>query len=356
MNSKDLEKYIGYSNLSIVEAMQKIDMTGNGILFIVDYLNQLIGTLTDGDIRRWLIKTGNLNASVSEVMNRNPCFLYETDSKQAVKVMTENKMRALPIINIENRVVDIVFNIYDESVDSSKMSSALKDVPVVIMAGGKGTRLQPYTNILPKPLIPIGNKPILEHIIEQFNRFGCEKFYLILNYKKNMIKAYFNELDHRYQIQYIDETEPLGTGGGLSLLRDKIDGTFFLSNCDILIKDDFYKMYQFHQQSGNKISMICSVKNFKLPYGVVHTGSQGIVESMEEKPTVSFFTNTGCYIIDSEILKEIPVNTSLGIPEIIDTYRKKGNQVRVYPIKESAWLDMGQIDELENMKRRLERI
>lgn len=354
MVNKKIEQYIGYPEMTIVEAMQKIDITGSGILFIVDREGRLIGSLTDGDIRRWLIKTGNLNTNISGIMNRKPYFFSDTCIASATKKMIEKKIRALPILNNECQIIDIVFNTYSKDEDIFELSQTLKNIPVVIMAGGKGTRLLPYTHVLPKPLIPIGDKTILERIMKQFDRFGCEQFYLLLYYKKNMIKAYFNELDHKYQIQYIDENEPLGTGGGLSLLKDKIKGTFILSNCDVLIKSDFSDIFEFHKKSKNKITMICSLKNFKIPYGIVKIGEQGTLGSMEEKPTLSFFTNTGCYVIDSEILDEIPEHTFIGLPEIIEAYRKKENRVNVYPINESEWLDMGQIDELEKMKRSFE--
>ena len=356
MEYKEIEKYIGYPEMMIVEAMQKIDRTGSGILFLVDKKGHLIGTLTDGDIRRWLIKTGDLKVMISNIMQNDPVFLFDADRVLAMEKMIENRVRALPIVNQEHQIIDIMFNTYNESEDGGVISHALKNISVVIMAGGKGTRLLPYTHVLPKPLIPIGDKPILEMIIDQFCKYGCEKFFLILNYKKNMIKAYFNELEHDYQIEYIEEKEPLGTGGGLSLLKDKLRGTFILSNCDILIRDDFSSMLDFHKNSGNKISMICSLKNFKIPYGIVHMGPHGAVESMEEKPTVSFFTNTGVYFIESEILEEIPNDTFMGFPEIIDRHRKHGNQVGVYPISESAWLDMGQAEELEKMKKNFEGI
>ncbi len=356
MNIKELEKYTGHSEMLIIDAMQKIDITGSGILFIVDKQKKLIGTLTDGDIRRWLIKTGNLNTKISEIMHNNPYYLMVQDRENALELMIEKQVRALPIINKQYQIVDIIFNTYNEKKNNYGITHILRDIPVVIMAGGKGTRLLPYTNILPKPLIPIGDKPILERVIEQFYKFGCEEFFLILNHKKNMIKAYFNEHEQKYKIQYIDEEKPLGTGGGLSLLKKKIRGTFILTNCDILIEDDFGEIIKFHKNNRNKISMICSLRKFKIPYGVIHMGSKGIVESIQEKPCISFFANTGCYIVDSEILEEIPDNTSIGFPDIIELYRKKGTQVGVYPINESAWLDMGQIDELEKMKKRFEGI
>lgn len=351
MEKRYIQDYIGYSKMTIVQAMQKIDITGGGILFIVDEDARLIGTLTDGDIRRWLIKTGNLNISISEVMQIHPYYVQELDRQQAKSELVKRQLRAIPIVNEQLEIVDIQFNTFCEQINISKSSNALKNVPVVIMAGGKGTRLLPYTNVLPKPLIPIGNKPIIERIIDQFRTFGCHKFYLILNYRRNMIKAYFNENQHDYQIEYIDEDIPLGTGGGLSLLKNKLRDTFILSNCDVLIRDDFSNIYQFHKQSENKISMICSVKNFKIPYGIVHTGINGAIESMEEKPTLSFYTNTGCYVVNPEVLEYIPDNTYADFPEIVNEYRQNGCKVGAYPINESAWLDMGQMDEFEKMKK-----
>ncbi len=354
MEHEEIEKYIGYPEMTIVDSMRKIDITSSGILFIVDPQRRLIGALTDGDIRRWLIKTGDLNINVSEIMQKNPYFLIGIDREQALKIMIEKRMRALPIIDEEHQVIDIVFNTYNSDHNVYSISQRLKDIPVVIMAGGKGTRLLPYTHVLPKPLIPIGDKPILERIIDQFCRYGCRNFYLILNYKKNMIKAYFNELNYKYHLEYIDEEKPLGTGGGLALLKNKINGPFILSNCDILVKENFSDIFEHHIKSGNRITMICSLKNFKIPYGIVHTGSNGTVTLMEEKPTISFFANTGCYIIDSEILNMVPDNNKIEFPEVIDNYRKKGNSVGVYPISEASWLDMGQIDELEKMRKSFE--
>lgn len=356
MENRELEKYTGSPEMTIVEAMQKIDVTGSGILFIVDEQMHLTGTLTDGDIRRWLIKTGNLKTDISEIMQSTPHFLLEAHREQALEIIIKNQLRALPIIDKEHKIVDIIFNAYRKSQGDHEISQALKDIPVVIMAGGKGTRLLPYTSILPKPLIPVGEKTILERIIEQFCRFGCEQFYIILNYKKNMIKAYFNEFEHNYHLFYIDEEEPLGTGGGLVLLKDKLKGSFILSNCDILINENFSNIYDYHKKNGNKVSMICSLRNFNIPYGIVHTGSKGIVESMEEKPAISFLANTGCYIVDSEILNEIPIGIPTDFPDILNIYREKGNQIGVYPISESAWLDMGQIDELEKMKKSFEEL
>ena len=223
-----------------------------------------------------------------------------------------------------------------------------------MMAGGKGTRLYPYTKILPKPLIPIGDIPIAEHIINHFREYGCRDFFLIVNHKKNMIKAYFNELDKDYNINYIEEEIPLGTGGGLSLLKGKISSTFILTNCDTLIEEDMAKIVKCHKERQNLITIVCALQNVQIPYGVVNVGNDGRIESMEEKPNLSFLTNTGCYIVEPEVIEKLETGKAIGFPEVVEKYKAKGAKVGVFPISERAWMDMGQMDELEKMKKRLE--
>ena len=227
------------------------------------------------------------------------------------------------------------------------------DVPVVIMAGGKGMRLQPYTNILPKPLIPIGEKTITEHIIDRFENAGCNKFSMIVNYKKELIKTYFKESDNQYQIKWFDEEKPLGTGGGLSLLKKHIDKTFFFTSCDTLLLADYESILRFHKDNQNTITMICAWKNITLPYGIVEMGSNGIIEKMQEKPEMSFLTNTSIYIVEPDVIEDIPEEVSMTFPEIIQREIEKGCKAAAYPVSESEWLDMGQLSELEKMRERL---
>ncbi len=345
-----VEKMLVDETITVLEAMQRLDETAAEILF-VERGGRFVATLTDGDIRRWILKGGKLEASVDHVSNYSPKYLYECDRKMAVSFMEEHSLYALPILNSDHRIIDVCFLNQKKSV----VSKGKLQIPVVIMAGGKGTRLYPYTKILPKPLIPIGDIPIAEHIINYFCEYGCQDFYLILNHKKNMIKAYFNELIRDYHVYYADEEIPLGTGGGLSLLKGKINSTFILTNCDILIKEDFNKIYKFHKEKKHLITMVCSLKNFQIPYGVVDIGKNGEIEKMNEKPQISFFTNTGCYIVEPEVIEQLEDNKSIGFPDIIEKHKSEGKNVGVYPIGESAWLDMGQMDELERMKSVLER-
>jgi len=351
MNKSDIEVLVGYNSSNMVEALKKIDKNALGVLFIIDDEQKLIGAMSDGDIRRWLIKTGNLNAPVSYAMNKCPKFVTEENKNSAQEMMGEYYISAVPVVDSEMHIIDIIVN--RDIPDDEEKSSTLKGVPVVMMAGGKGTRLYPYTKVLPKPLIPVGDKPIAELIIDSFCDYGCNEFFLIVNHKKNMIKAYFSDLYVDYRIKFVDEDEPLGTGGGISLLKGMIQDTFILTNCDNIVEEDYSKIYKYHKEHKNLITMICSLKTFSIPYGVVNLASEGNINSMEEKPTFSFFTNTGCYIVEPEVISDIPEKTFMGFPDMIEKYMKEGKKVGAYPVNEKAWLDMGEINALEEMRNKL---
>jgi dTDP-glucose pyrophosphorylase len=337
-------------NENILQALKQLDKSARKILFVHNE-GRLLATITDGDIRRWILKGGDLHASITNAAHYDPKYLYEEQEDIAEFVMKKYGIDAIPVVDEKLEIKNVIF--LNSAVQEPK-NQFKTTVPVVIMAGGKGTRLHPYTNILPKPLIPIGDLPIAEHIIKSFREYGCREYYMIVNYKRNMIKAYFDDLDKDYTLEFVMEETMLGTGGGLSLLKDKIPGTFILTNCDILIKDDMTKAYECHKKSKNIITMVCSLKNFTIPYGVVNVGDEGTIQSIQEKPEMSFFTNTGCYIVEPEVVEALPYNEPIDFPDIIEKCRNEGKKVGIYPIGEHAWLDMGQFDELEKMKTSLE--
>ena len=223
-----------------------------------------------------------------------------------------------------------------------------------MMAGGLGTRLYPYTKILPKPLIPVGEQPIAELIIDRFRGFGCPRFTMVVNYKKGMIKSYFGDLEKDYTLDFVDETQFMGTGGGLCLLKGKVDSPFFFTNCDTLLDLDFGDLYEKHHERGNLITMVCALKHYTVPYGVVELSEDGGIAAMREKPELNFLTNTGVYVVEPRVVEEMRDGETIGFPDVIDRYRAAGEKVGVYPINESAWMDMGQMEELEKMRRRLE--
>lgn len=337
-------------NTTIKEAIKRIDETAKKILLVTDE-NKLIGIITDGDIRRWILKNGKLHECVNYIMNTSPIYVHEKDRIYAKRILKEKKIEAIPVVNSNKEVIDIVF--WNDSFKIRLNHFNKLETPLVIMAGGKGTRLDPYTKVIPKPLIPIGDVPIVERIIDRFVEYGCNKFYMSVNYKKNMIKAYFNELNKSYEIDYIEEEKPLGTAGSLSLLTGVLKNTFFVSNCDILIDANYSDILKYHKENNNNITIITSLKHFTIPYGVVEISATSEVESMVEKPEYDFLVNTGMYILEPDVLDDIPKDTFYHITDLINYYIEKGEKIGIYPVSDKAWLDMGQFKEMENMLERL---
>lgn len=345
----DLQELFINETATVMEALKKLDKVAVGILYVVED-RKLKAALTDGDIRRHLLNNGGVNEQVKEIANYKPVTIDEHHADQAQQKMKENKIRSIPILNEMREIIKVYF------IDDSTLSKRKAiNYPVVIMAGGKGTRLYPYTKVLPKPLIPVGELPIAEHIINQFLEYECTDFHFIVNHKKEMIKAYFAEKqnDRSYTVTFYDEEKPLGTGGGLSLLKGKIKEPFFLTNCDIIIRCNYEDIVKFHKENNNTITMVCAYKHFTVPYGVIETGENAEIEKMSEKPEFSFLTNTGFYLVEPSVLDEMEENKSMGFPDIIDAQKAKGKRVAVYPIGEKAWLDMGQIEEMEAMRKEL---
>lgn len=343
-----LEKLFIKEKASIQEAMAQLDATGKRILLIAPD-GKLKAVVSDGDIRRHLIRNGKIKEPVSSIATYHPKYVTRETRDKAKEIMHENSIIGLPLLNEQGIVESLLFADDVELIREEELN-----IPVVVNAGGFGTRLFPYTKILPKPLIPIGDKPILSLIINRFKRYGCNKFHIIVNHKKELIKAFYADENEEALLNFVDEESPLGTGGGLSLLKGKIEGTFFFSNCDILIDADYSSIYRQHKRDENVITIVCALKHVEIPYGVINMSEEGVIESFTEKPQFSFLTNTGLYIVESEVIEQLSDNKSISFPEILDSYKNKGRNVGVYPISEKSWVDMGQLEELEKMMKRLE--
>lgn len=346
----EFENLIVDENISIREAIKKLDICAKKILLVLEGV-KLKAVLTDGDIRRWILKNGDLEVPIKLIMNSNPVYLHVDDKNKAKDLMKKNFIEAIPLVN-EDKVLKSIIFWNDESEKKLNYFKKIEN-PVVIMAGGKGARLYPYTKILPKPLIPIGETPIVERIINKFTEYGCNDFYLTVNYKKNMIKSYFNDLERGYNISYVEEDKPLGTGGSLYLLKGVINKTFFVSNCDVLIDANYSDILRHHKDKGNKITMVTSLKHFTIPYGVIYLNEDEKVREIVEKPELTYLVNTGMYVIEPEAINDIPENQFYNLPDLYEYYMKLGEKVGVYPISEGAWMDMGQIDEMKDMITRL---
>lgn len=330
---------------TIKEALRQLDSVDQKVLFVLED-GRVIGSLTDGDVRRYLLRGGSVEDAAVLAAKRGP--KTARTRKRARALLKKEGLRAVPVVRESGELLDIVADLETPAPPPPELH-----IPVVIMAGGKGTRLDPYTRVLPKPLIPVGDLPIIEHIMCQFQQYACGEFHIVVNYKKQLLKAYFSENEKPYQVSWYDEDQPLGTGGGLCLLKGTMKQTFFFTNCDILLRSDYADMLSFHRKSGNAITMIGAYKSLTLPYGVVETGDGGVIREIREKPELSFLTNTGMYIVEPEVLEDVEDNVSIGFPDIIERQREKGRRVAVYPVREDEWLDMGQITELEKMRKRL---
>lgn len=339
-----LSRYIVDTETSVLEAMETIEIGSKGVVYVCKD-NVLQGVVTDGDVRRFILKNGDLQKPVSQIANKNVKCINKDKGIDSKEYMLEMQITSIPIVDSNKHVVAIDF-LHGEKV----YKNVNLRVPVVIMAGGKGTRLLPYTNVLPKPLIPIGEKTITEHIIDKFKKFNCAPFSIIVNYKKDLIKAYFQEQELGDIINFVEEKEFLGTGGGLHLLKGEMNTTFFMTNCDVLVDDDYSAMFQYHCNQQNLITVVCAVKKFVIPYGTISLNDNGDIEKLEEKPKFSFITNTGLYIIEPRFLDYIAEGKFIHITDVIQQCLEVGEKVGVYPISESSWFDMGEFKELDRMR------
>ncbi len=348
----DIQNCIVEENTSVLDTMKKIDAGAIGNAFVCQGL-KLRAVVSDGDIRRYILAGGSLERAVYEIAHKEPIFLREDQEAQASAVMRKHFITAVPIVNEQGEIVKIraIKEEFGESVPKEKRSLNL---PLVIMAGGKGTRLKPYTDILPKPLIPVGDQTITEHIMDRFAAYDCKRVTMIVNYKKDFIKAYYKDCEEPREIAFVEEDTYLGTGGGLGLLKDKIEGTFFMSNCDILIDADYADILDHHRKSGSMITMVCAKKRFEIPYGTVELKQDGQVANLKEKPCFDYNVNTGFYVIEPSFLQKIPDNTFIHITDVIEKCMADGELVGSYLIPDDAWMDMGQFSELEKMKDKLE--
>lgn len=326
-------------NISLLEAVKLMNSTSMQILLVVGEKDILMGVVTDGDIRRALAENIDFNEPISSTMNINP-FTIEcpADKEKALQLMKENEIRHIPIVDHEKRIIGLF--LWKDFFENGDIAVNERPNTVVIMAGGKGTRLDLFTRILPKPLIPVGEKPIIQHIMDNFVKHGFKKFLISLNYKSDMIKTYFSDNHHEYEIDYIQEQDFLGTAGALSLAKDRLNDTFVVSNCDVIIDTNLDRLFNYHRENSNQATILSSVRNIKIPYGVLKTHNADL-EDIIEKPEYSFVINSGIYVLEPEIIDLIPSNQPTDMPDLLITAKEKGLKVQIYPMT-CSWFDVGE--------------
>lgn len=351
---KDIAKYIVSDVSNIRSAIQQMDVGGIGFIAIVDTQDKIVGIVTDGDFRRAVLNGVSLNENVLKITNRNYEYFENWHSKKEILEYFESAtVECLPILE-NKKLVDVVF--YSDLLNEDNIEQPRKEsisLPVIIMAGGKGTRLDPFTRILPKALIPIGEKPVIEIIMDEYAKQGMKTFYISVNSKSKMIKAYFSEQESDYKIIFIDENKPLGTAGALGLLKDKFSGPFFVSNCDVIVKNNYCDMLKFHNDGQYDLTVIGSMQHHIIPYGVCQFENGGLLKNIHEKPKYDFIVNTGMYLLNPLAVKYIPENVRIDMTDLINILQEKTRRVGVYPVSEKSWIDVGQLTEYKKAIRDL---
>lgn len=329
----------------VIAALKQMDAMKVKLLLVLDG-EKFCSLLSIGDIQRAIIANVPLESPVEKILRERVNVAKVGNSRERIIArMKERRNDFMPIVDDDKNIVDVIFwediSTYKEAHIKSPFT-----LPVVIMAGGQGSRLRPLTNVLPKPLIPIGDQTMMEDIMDRFVECGCHDFYISVNYKADFIRRYFDNLDKpQYNVEYFQEDKPLGTAGSLHLLKDKINSTFFVSNCDIIIDEDYSEILGFHRQNKNEITVVAALKNYSIPYGTLETGDAGLLTGLTEKPNLTFKINTGMYILEPHLIKEIPSDRLYHITFLIEKLINEGRKVGVFPISEGSWTDIGNWDE-----------
>ncbi|MBW2003486.1 MAG: CBS domain-containing protein [Deltaproteobacteria bacterium] len=339
---------------SIREAIRQMDKGGIGFVACIDENDNVIGVVSDGDFRRAVLSGVCLENSVQEIINRNFASVPINFAEKDIENIFQNDVvQQIPVID-DGKLVDIIT---EESFYCKKGKVENKrnkiDLPVVIMAGGKGSRLDPFTRILPKPLIPIGEKPIIEVIMDEYAIYGMRKFYISINHRGRMIKAFFADYDIDYEIKYIYENKPLGTAGALKYLENKVYSPFFVSNCDVIIKADYSAIYKYHVKKEYSMTLIGSMQHHTIPYGVCEIENGGLLKKIVERPNNNFLINTGMYLLNPEVITLIPENESYDMIDLINKLQRINMPVGLFPISADSWLDIGQWEEYKKSVKKI---
>jgi dTDP-glucose pyrophosphorylase len=328
-------------NASLLEVMRLMDQRERKALLVLEgeHFRSLVSI---GDIQRAIIRQVPLETPVKEIL-RSRVRVSHADEPFAVirRRMLEHRAEVMPVIDAEGRLVR-VHEWTEVFAEAGPEHASLKDVPVVIMAGGEGRRLRPITHVIPKALIPVGKQPIIEEIMDRFHLAGVGEFHVSVRYKAEMIQQYLNERNKPYQIHYLRESRPLGTAGSLKLLPPKLDRTFFVSNCDILVDADYSEILRMHREQGNEITAVAALNVQSVPYGVFECDRTGRLTGLREKPSLSFLVNVGLYVLEPSLRKALPADRPTPITDLLEQVRRRGGRVGVFPITEGAWVDIGE--------------
>ena len=337
---KKVEKHLINKNSSIDKAIEYMNTEKVSTLFVGDGNKKIIGVFTSGDFRNVALKSIKLNQHIHKFMNKFFKYsLINSKKKNLHYFINDETLQDLPILNKKKKIINII------SRQNLKLNfKSLKDVDSVIVAGGKGTRMRPYSSVLPKPLMPLKNKSIIENIIDNLSGQGVKKVHITLNYKKNLIKSFLNQKSQ--YLNFIEEKKPLGTVGSLRLIKN-LSKTFCLTNCDTILDIDYEEMYKFHKQNHSDITLAVVYKKFKNQYGLCQVSGNQLMQ-IEEKPNFNRLINAGFYFVEKKMLNLIPKNKKFDADQWIKLIIKNKFTAKVYPVPDNAWLDLGNLDNFIN--------
>jgi dTDP-glucose pyrophosphorylase len=341
MDPVRLDKVLVRDDATVREAIEAIDAGAVEIALVVDEDRRLLGTVTDGDVRRALLRGTGLDDPVAPIVHRSPITAPQgTSSDDLLRLMTERAIEQVPLLDEDGTVCQLAFIRDLVAQDQS-------DSPVVLMAGGQGLRLRPLTDETPKPMLPVGDKPLLETVIGEIRAAGFQRVVMAVNYRADVIEEHFGDGEaHGVQIDYVHEPQELGSAGALQLMREHLDRPFLVMNADLLTKVSLASLMRFHREDGNVVTVGVRQYRLEVPYGVVDLDGTRVT-ALREKPSVGFYVNAGIYAIAPEAVELLPESlTHFNMTELIDAALAGGARVGSFPIRE-FWLDIGQLADYE---------
>ncbi len=339
------------NKINFRQAIRKLNQSGQKCLVITDSKSKLLGTLSDGDVRRCLYRNINLNKKIEKFYNKDSIFYYENkfNKKEVYKLMFKKKIDIIPIVNQKKKLINILTlrSLKEKNLLSKDI---IKSTGVLIMAGGIGKRMRPFTNVLPKPLLPINNKTAIDHIIDNFVNLGFKKIFISINYKSKILKSYFEEYKPKAKIIFIEEKKPLGTAGSLKYFKTKNYKNLIIINCDIITKFNLVNPIENHFNNKSNFTIFCSSKAFSIPYGSCLIDKNDNLLQLVEKPKYNFFINIGIYILKKNVLKFFPTKKSkLDFNEFVDILMKNNVKINTYPVDDNSWVDVGNWNEFRKL-------
>lgn len=350
MKMNKLDKHIIFKNTSVREALKKLDvLASDAILFVVDHENHLIGSLTDGDLRRGFIKGLGFENNIEDFIQQNPSYIKKGEESTIKKLedFKAKNFKIIPIVDEEHHIIEIL---------NFREQSTMIPADAVIMAGGEGKRLRPLTENTPKPLLEVGGKPIIEYNIDRLKQVGIKNINLSIRYLGEQLESYFGDGSKKeLNISYVKEDQPLGTIGAILLCENLQHEDIVVMNSDLLTNIDFKDFYKSYKESGADMAVAATSYHVDIPYAVLETNQDNQVTSLKEKPKYTYYSNAGIYILNKKVLKMIPKNEFYDITDLMDKILAMNLKLVTYPIN-GYWLDIGKHEDFKKAQEDIKHV